>query len=275
MRVDALDQDDLDALYADLTAKGLKGNTIRHVHSLMSTSLQFGLKKKLVSGRVNVASLASPPPAIDAEVVPPTPDQVRAMIARAENLDPAFATLVRVTALTGLRRGEVCGLRSSDIDGDTLTVSQSVYETHQGTLGVKEPKTRQKRRVSLDEVAVEALRRHRDAVDALANNLGLDVPDDAYVFSQSPQGSEPMRPGAVSERYARLAKAVGANSTRFHSLRHFHATSAIAKGYDVVTLSKRLGHRDPSITLKIYAHAFEQRDRELAAATGAELSLAG
>jgi integrase len=76
----------------------------------------------------------------------------------------------------------------------------------------------------------------------------------------------------VSERYARVSKAVGAASTRFHALRHYHGTRAFAHGSDVVTVSKRLGHSDPSITLRIYAHAIEQRDRELAAATGAELA---
>lgn len=273
MRVDDLDQDDLDALYADLKASGQKGNTIRHVHSLISSSLRFGLKKKLVRGRVNVATLASPPPAVDAEVVPPTPDQVKAMIVMAETTTPSFATMLLVAALTGARHGELCGLRWCDIDGDTITIAQSVYDAGNRALGVKEPKTKQKRRISLDDVTVEALRRHRDAVDALADSLGLELPVDAFVFSDSPQGAEPLRPGIVSERYARVAKAVGATSTRFHSLRHFHGTRAIANGSDVVTVSKRLGHSDPSMTLKIYADAIEQRDRELAVATGAELAL--
>ena len=271
MRLEDLDQDHLDAMYADLKASGLKGNTIRHVHSLMSSSLRFGQKKKLV--RHNVATLASPPPAVDAEVVPPEPGEVRAMIALAESTSPSFATMLLLAALTGARRGELCGLRWSDIDGATLTISQSIYEAGNGALGVKLPKTKQKRRIGLDLVAMEALRRHRDAVEALAYRLGLDVPEDAFVFSDSPQGSEPLRPGLVSERYARVAKAVGAASTRFHALRHYHGTRAIANGSDVVTVSKRLGHSDPSITLRIYAHAIEQRDRELAAATGAELAL--
>ncbi len=271
MRLDALDQDHLDALYADLRSKGLSGGSIRHVHSLMSSSLRHGQKKKLV--RHNVASLASPPSAVHEEAWAPTPDEVQAVIATAKATNPAFATLVVLAALTGARRGELCALRWSDIDGDTLTIAWSVYTTSSGGWALKVPKTRQKRRIGLDPVVMEALRRHRDAVDALADSLELDVPPDAFVFSDSPQGIEPLRPGLVTERYARVAKSVGLSSTRFHALRHFHATRAIAKGHNPVTVSQRLGHSDPSMTLRIYSHAIEQRDRDLAADMGAELSL--
>lgn len=271
LQLDDLDQDHLDRMYADLAATGRKGNTIRHVHSLMSASLTHGQKKKLL--KQNVASLASPPPAIDAEVEPPTPDQVSAMIHKAEATNRSFAALLVIAALTGARRGEICALRWCDISGNTLTIAQSAYETDDRSIAVKEPKTRQKRRLGLDPVALKALRSQRAAMDDLAASLGLEVPDNGYVFSESPQGIEPLRPGLVSERYARVAKAVGASSTRFHALRHFHGTRAIANGHDVVTVSKRLGHSDPSMTLRIYAHAIEQRDRDLAAAMGAELDL--
>ena len=165
----------------------------------------------------------------------------------------------------------MCGLRWSDVEGHTLTIARSVYEAGDGGLGVKEPKTRQKRRLSLDPVTIKALGRHRCAVDALAESLNLSVPPDAYIFSISPQGTQPLRPGLVTERYARVAKSVGANTARFHALRHFHASRSIANGHDIVTVSKRLGHSDPSMTLRIYAHAIEERDRDLAAAMGAEL----
>jgi integrase len=277
IRVENLDHDHLDRLYADLRFKGLKGNSVRRVHSLMSSSLRFGQRKRIVRANHNPAYLASPPPRIRDEVEAPTPEQVRDVITAAEAIDPAFATMILLAALTGTRRGELYALRWSDVDltTGTLTIGSSVYEKANAggpRLGIKATKTRQKRRIALDPVATEALRRHRIAVEALADSLGLNLPDDTFIFSDSPQGAEPLRPGIVTERYARVAKGVGAN-TRLHSLRHFHATRAIASGHDVVTVSKRLGHSDPSMTLRIYAHALEQRDRDLAAAMGAELSL--
>jgi integrase len=61
--------------------------------------------------------------------------------------------------------------------------------------------------------------------------------------------------------------------THIHAFRHFCATQAIAAGFDVVTVGARLGHTDPSITLRVYSHAVQQRDRELAASLGRMLGL--
>jgi integrase len=276
-KVDRLDHEQLDAFYVELRGQGLSNNYIRRIHSVMSSSLRFGQKKLLVRVGHNPAALASPPPKVLDEVVAPTVSQVQAVITAAEAIDPAFGTMVLLAALTGARRGELCALRWSDVDMVTgkVTIGASVYERANADgprLGIKSTKTKTRRGLALDVVAVEALRRHRVAVETLADSLGLDVPDDAFIFSDSPQGSEPWRPGIVTERYARIARKVGANS-RFHTLRHFMATDAISDGNDIVTVSKRLGHSDPSMTLRIYAHALEQRDRDLAAQQGRKFSL--
>jgi len=266
-----LDQDHLDALYAELRRKGLKATSIRRVHALMSASLRFGQKKQIL--KYNVAAFASPPPVRKNEVEAPTVEQVQTLIDAAEAKgDRSLATFIAVAAFTGARRGELCALRWSDIDGATLTIQQSVYRTADAEWLLKNPKTHQKRRIGLDPVAIEALRRHREAARALADSLGLDLPADAFIFSHSPQGSTPMVPDQVTQRYANLANAAGID-THLHALRHFMATQAIADGFDPVTVGQRLGHADPSTTLRVYAHAIEQRDRDLAAAMGAKLTL--
>jgi integrase len=61
--------------------------------------------------------------------------------------------------------------------------------------------------------------------------------------------------------------------THLHALRHFSASQAIAAGFDPVTVGARLGHADPSITMRVYSHVLEQRDRELASALGKTLAL--
>lgn len=273
IKVDDLDQDHLDALYADLKHNGLKATSIRRVHALMSAAIRFGQKKKIV--KQNVATLASPPPVATVEIEAPTVAQVRLIIAAAEAKgDQSLATIVTVAALTGARRGELCALRWSDIDftAAALTISQSVYRTADAEWSLKDPKSHQKRQISLDPVTLEALRRHRAMADALAADLELDLPETGFIFSESPLGSEPLVPDVVTQRYAKVAKSLGIRS-HFHTLRHFHATQSIAGGFDAVTVGQRLGHSNPTVTLKFYAHALEQRDRDLAAAMGAELSL--
>ena len=167
-------------------------------------------------------------------------------------------------------------LRWFDVDWSTrtLSISRSVYETKGGGWAEKDTKTHQGRRIGLDPVAIEGLRRHRDRVDKLARDLDLDVPEDAFVFSLSPAGTEPVRPDLITKWAAKAAEDAGVK-THLHTLRHFAATQGIAAGFDPVTVGQRLGHRDPSVTLRVYAHAIEQRDRDLADSLGATLAFPG
>jgi integrase len=209
-----------------------------------------------------------------AEIAAPSPDEVQRIIEAAEATEPALAGLLLLAALTGARRGELCALRWSDVDwqAGTLRVARSIYEAAGGGWGEKDTKTHQVRRIGLDELGLEILRRHRAQVDALASELGVTLAPDAFVFSRSPAGLEPIRPDVVSKFTKRVAVKAGVD-THLHSLRHFSATQAIAAGFDAVTVSTRLGHADPSITLRVYSHAVEQRDRELAASLGRTLAL--
>lgn len=139
-------------------------------------------------------------------------------------------------------------------------------------MGEKSTKTHAVRRIGLGEVGLEVFRHHRASVDALANELGVTVEPNAFIFSRSPAGLEPIRPKVLSMFTFKVARQVGVDA-HLHSLRHFCATQAISQGFDAVTVGARLGHADPSITLRVYAHAVEQRDRELAASLGRTLGL--
>ncbi len=104
-------------------------------------------------------------------------------------------------------------------------------------------------------------------MDALADELGLEVPNDGFVFSRSLVGAEPYMPALVTKFATRMARAAGVK-THLHEMRLFSATEMIAAGIDVRTAAGRLGHADPSVTLPVYRHALEQSDREAAAALG-------
>lgn len=274
VRLGKLTAQQLDGLYAKLTAKGNKATTVRRVHALIGASLHQAEKWSLVER--NVARLASPPPVHRQRVEAPTPGQVHAIVTAAEAIEPTLATALLLGALTGCRRGELCALRWSDLDTDAaiLTVGRSVYETAGGGWAEKSTKTHQLRRIGLDELAMEALRRHQAAVEQLADQLGLAVLPDAFMFSRSPVGAEPIRPDVLTKFTIRAAKAAGVGHVHLHQLRHFSATQAIGAGFDPVTVASRLGHADPSITLNVYAHAIEQRDRDVAAALGSALAAA-
>jgi integrase len=271
IKLRALTARHLDTLYAKLTSKGNAATTVRQVHALIGAALHQAEKWDLVDR--NVARRASPPAVHAAEIEAPSPEQVQAILVAAEAVEPVLAVLLLIAALTGARRGELCALRWTDLNwgNRTLTIARSVYETAGGGWAEKGTKTHQARTIGLDDLGIEALRRHRASVDHLAGQLGLDVPPDGFMFSRSPTGSEPIRPDVATKFVTRVASSVGVR-THLHALRHFSASQAIAAGFDPVTVGGRLGHSDPSITLRVYSHVLEQRDRDLAASLGKALT---
>jgi len=90
------------------------------------------------------------------------------------------------------------------------------------------------------------------------------LPDDALLFANLE--SAPLSPIACSKAWGKFAASIGIPEVTFHALRHTHASQLIDAGVDIVTISKRLGHAKPDITLRIYAHLFKKDDSKAAAA---------
>lgn len=259
---------DLDVLYATLMKRKLKATSVRRVHALMSSALHQAEKWRMVDQ--NVARLATPPPVQTEQVVAPTPAEVQDLIEAANAVEPMMATMLFIAALSGCRRGELCGLRWADVDWTSglLSIERSVFETKGGGWSEKDTKSHAVRRVALDPVGLEVLKTHRAAVDQLANDLGIGLSDSAFVFSRSPQGLEPVRPDLVTKFVARIS----GGRMHLHSLRHYSATQMVAGGHDIRTVAGRLGHADASVTLRVYSHVLPERDRDAAATLGRTLS---
>ena len=166
-----------------------------------------------------------------------------------------------------MRRGELCGLTRGalDLDAATVRVECSLEETAAG-LRIKPPKTRYGlRTVSLPASTVEALREHYrcQLEQRLLLGLGRPGPDD-WVFPL-PDGS-PYPPDKLSRDWGNVVRDRKLPRVMFHALRHSHASALIAAGLDIVTVSKRLGHGSPAITLGVYAHLFNRTDAAAAQA---------
>jgi integrase len=136
----------------------------------------------------------------------------------------------------------------------------------------KAAKTKAGRRdITLPDIALQALREHRKRLLETRVKLGLGkLGDDDLLFANL--GGKPLRPSAVSSDWGELAERIGMPGVTFHALRHTHASQLIAQGVDIVTISKRLGHAKPSVTLAVYAHMFTSDDRKAAAAINAALN---
>ena len=219
--------------------------------------------------RANVADLAKPPTVSQRRVQAPTVAVVRAVIQNAAERDPRLAAMLMLGALTGMRSGELCALRWTDLDlaQGQIEVARSVVVVKKG-VAEKSTKTDRARTVALDPVGVELLTQHRARVEEWAEQAGAALPADAFVFSPEMDGSVPYRPDTVTSFFIRVRDAVGAPTVRLHDLRHFTATQLIAANMDIRTVAGRLGHSDPSMTLRVYSHVLEERDRAAAAIMG-------
>ena len=125
--------------------------------------------------------------------------------------------------------------------------------------------------MSLPDFVVDTLREHRRQQLELRVALGLGkLAEDALIFATIE--GEPLSLNAVSKAWAEVADDFGVGDVTLHGLRHTHASQLIDAGVDIVTISKRLGHASPAITMKVYAHLFQQSDAKAAEAINAALA---
>jgi integrase len=165
--------------------------------------------------------------------------------------------------MTGLRRGEVLGLRWKDVDLDAgrISVRQAVVAVAYEVL-TSTPKNHQARVVDLDEGTVRQLRRHRERQAADRAEWGEDYRDAGLVFAK--EDGSPIHPHTFSQAFERLVAKSGLPRIRLHDLRHTHASIALQAGVPVKVISERLGHESPAFTLKQYAHVIPGMQAEAA-----------
>lgn len=182
------------------------------------------------------------------ETPSPHLDVVRKIVEAAP--DDQMRLFLLLAASTGARRGEIIGLKWEDINfaAGVVSIPRSVYEKTGGGVGIKSTKSDKPRKVSLDARILQTL--------AAIRGTG-------FIFTDN--GKDPWRPDHVTKTFADIREKVPeAAGMRLHDLRHYHATTLIAAGIDVVTVSKRLGHAKVSTTLDIYTSAVAQRDQDAA-----------
>lgn len=262
----------IDALYTALLAGGrkqraggLSPRTVHYVHVVLRKALAHAARMQRVAR--NVADDVKAPPSRVA-AVPRTWSgaELRAFLEHVEG-DRLHAAWV-LAASTGMRRGEVLGLRWSDVDLEAgrVSITQTVIAVGY-KVSFSTPKTDNGRRsVALDPAVVNALRAHRvrQAEERLAAATYADLD---LVFAR-PDGS-PLHPDNFSQSFDNHVRAVGLPRIRLHDLRHTHATLALQAGVHPLVVSKRLGHGSVTVTLDVYSHAIPEMQEEAAARVAA------
>lgn len=262
--------DHLDQLYARLLKEGrqdgrggLSPKTVRYLHNTMHKALRDAERKGLVPR--NVAAMADPPrrsQSGSSKMKVWTPEELRVFLAAiaGHRLEAAYV----LAATTGMRRGEVLGVRWSDLDParSRLAVRQTVICIgYQITFGT--PKTARGRRlIALDPTTMAALAKHRQQQVDERNLLADGFVDHDLIFAKV-DGS-PINPDYFSQAFDRTVAKLQIPRIRLHDLRHTHATIGLAAGVPPKVMSDRLGHSTVAFTQDVYMHAIPRLEDEAA-----------
>jgi integrase len=248
--------------------KPLAPSTVGHAHRLLHKMLKRAVRTEIVSR--NVAAVISPPASKRRKVRILTVEEIADTLAKFQG-HPLYSIAV-LDLGTGLRRGELCGLRLAELnlDAGTVTVCRAIEETAAG-LRVKEPKTEKGwRTLSLPASVVTVMREHRKQLLEQRMALGLGKPtEDTLVFSD-PDGSI-LPPNRLSWLWRSAVKHLKAPRVNLHALRHTYASALISAGLDVVSVQHKMGHGSPTTTLNTYGHLFKRDDTAAVAAIEAVL----
>lgn len=246
----------LEALYDSLLQPSngraaLAPKTVYEIHLVIRGALGDAVRRGLVSRNVAVVAHAPRLRSIPKVEQPCwTAEQLQAFLGAAagHRFFPALLT----AAFTGMRRGELLGLRWDDFDDTAATISVNRgliaidYELHE-TRG----KTRNaRRRIDLDPTTVSVLTAWHHWQEAEQRAAGIETA--GWMFTTGDGG--PIHPHAISQTFERIARRAGVPVIRLHGLRHTHATLLISAGVPVKVVSERLGHANPSYTIGTYQH---------------------
>lgn len=268
-------------LYADLlsagevrhkSGRGLSPKTVRNIHQTLNKALGDAVRY----GRVarNVCESVDLPRYERPEIQAWSVEELQHFLGDAASREDGLLPVWYLLASTPLRRGEVCGLRWSDVDlvEGLVTVRSTRLEVH-GEVFEDSPKSRRGRRtLALDTPAVVALAALRNAQEENAALLGGKCSE--YVVTD--HNGKPISPESLTRKFYAATKRARLPQIRLHSLRHTWASFALQEGTSIHVVAGRLGHSDPGFTLRTYAPFMPNQDREaIEALTGKLTALLG
>ena len=238
--------------------KGLSAKTVRNINQVISSAMEFAKSQKLI--RNNPTDGCSLPKAEHKEMQTLSAEQLSAFFTEAK--ESGVYEFYYIALATGLRRGELLGLKWQDIDFENgiLHIHRQVSRIDGEVVEAPLKTKNSYRNVAIGADAVEILKAQKEKMQS------------DYVFP-SPTGG-PISPDSVLHMLHRVLNRAGLPKVRFHDLRHTFATLALQNGVDVKTVSGMLGHYSAGFTLDIYAHVTTTAQKQAANTMDSVLSLA-
>lgn len=243
--------------------KRLSSQTIVSIHRVIHDALNTAVKWELLSK--NVAHVVKPPKVVSKEMTVWSDEELAQFLEFTKN--SRYYIIFLLAATTGMRRGEVLGVKWEDIDLSTgrLSVRRSYTRGLVGHI-FQEPKTTSGiRTIVLPQLTIEALKKHRLVLEQdklKAEKVGTEYNDQGMVVQT--RNGYPVSPYFLESRWRDLLSKSGLPKIRLHDLRHTHASLLLLAGVHPKAVSERLGHSSITITLDRYSHVFPTLQQEAA-----------
>lgn len=252
----------IQACYSAMLADGKGPRTVQLAHLRLQQALALAVQWNILAR--NPCDLVKPPRNQRKELRTWSIIEVQSFLSAAQ--DDAYAPLWMIALTTGLRRGELLGLRWKDINlvRGTLTVQQTVSLLNDAPI-IQQPKTTASRRtLRLPPQCLTALQAHKDRRVLLCRQSGQTWDEEALVFASATDTV--IHPRNLVRNFDLIVKKAGVPRIRFHDLRHTYATLSLSGGADIKTVSALLGHSSIQVTGDVYAHVTPEMDDRATAA---------
>ncbi|GHO94826.1 site-specific integrase [Reticulibacter mediterranei] len=255
-----LSADQINALYTSMKKRKYAAETIRAVHRMLHKALKDAVNWSRLS--FNVCDKVQPPRAEKHDIQPLDKEQAQRLLEAAKGT--RLETLLILAVTTGMRQGELIGLKWQDINFEEggLQVRRSVGRDKQGRLVENPPKTEQSRRkILLPRFVMEALLQERKRQAAMRVRFASVWQERDIVFAARAGGFRD--PSEIRREFKNLLKEAGLPNIRFHDLRHSAATILLSMGIHPKLVQELLGHSSITMTMDRYSHVLPSMQREM------------
>lgn len=245
--------------------EGLSDKTILHHHRLISSILSTAVQWQLIFS--NPCDRVKPPKVERKEARYLDDEQAAELFKCLENEPLRYRTMITVLVYTGMRRGELCGLKWTDVDFDNSIINIERSNLYLPQKGIFEDTTKNSsstRVIKVPDIVLNILKKYRAEQSTEHLKIGDKWNDTGFIFTT--WDGKPIHPDTISGWFHDFIGKYSLPDVCIHSLRHTNATLLIANGVNLTTVAKRLGHANTHTTAKIYAHAIKTAD-EIAADT--------
>lgn len=240
----------------------LSAKTVKNIHGVLHKALEKAVKLEYI--RTNPADSCELSRVEKKEIRPLDDGDISRFMEAVQN--HPFRALFLTTLFTGLRRGEVCGLRWDcvDLEHGTITINKQLQNIpgQPGSYRLVSTKNGKSRTLKASHFVVDLLRQQKAEQEEIKRLVGELWHDEGYVFCNAV--GEHLSPSTVYHNFKRVASDIGMPAARLHDLRHSYAVASLRAGDNIKTVQSNLGHHTASFTLDVYGHVTAQMQQDSA-----------